>query len=233
MLKTKSATAPAQGSGSTPSATGSGSAMGWKPSRRVGQKRPAALALAAALAIAGGLATYAGFSNNSDLREVVVVNTEVARGEVLEAGDLTTMTVSGGSATGVSAEEASSLVGMVAVSDLQPGAMVLASGVASSLPVAEDTSVVGVGVKSAQLPTRSLRAGDTVRVINVPVPGAATAAGESAAPISGTVDATRTDENQGMVIVDVVVDTGAAATVARWSSAGTAAIVLDPLEPKG
>lgn len=233
MLSTKPAAPPHPPSVAASPKTGPEPSTGWRPSRRLAQKRPAALALAAALAIAGGLATYAGVSNSSDLREVVVVNTELARGEVIEAGDLTTMTVSGGSSTGVPAEDAPSLVGQVVLSDLQPGAMVLASGVAAALPVAEDTSVVGVGVKSAQLPTRQLRAGDTVRVVHVPVQGAAHAATQDTAPIPGTVDATRPDENQGMIIVDVIVDSRQASTLAQWSSAGTAAIVLDPLEHKG
>ena len=179
------------------------------------------------LVLVAAIASYAGFTAISTTTTVLVTAVDVARGEVIERTDLAAIEVAAGQATGtVPATRASEIVGQFATVDLPAGALVLGTTVHSTLPLEPGTSVVGVSLTAAQLPTTALRAGDRIRLVSTPI-----AQGEppTQAPltIAATVFATRLDERTGATIVDVVVPTETAADVAARAATGRVAVVLD------
>lgn len=187
------------------------------------QRRPLALVLAVVLALLGATLAYVGLSQRGE-EQALVVRSDVARGQVLEAGDFTTISVAKDTANVLGPDEVNNLVGRVATVDMPTGSLVTEASTATDLGVAEGTAVVGVGVTSAGIPGRALAAGDKVRIVYAPAEQDATAA---PAAIQGTVQQTRTDGEQGTTYVDVAVEDTQAEAVARWSAAGRAAIVLD------
>lgn len=200
-------------------------------SRREGptrnRRRPALLALGVVLVLVAALASYATLSAMSGTETVVVTNAPIAKGEVIEAGDLGTIELAGGQQTGaISAEQAPSLVGQYAAVDLPAGSLLTGESVQATLPVAPGTSIVGVALTVGQLPATGLRSGDRVRLVSTPA-----AQGEPPVEPPLTIDATvfavRADERTGTVIIDLAVPSSRAADVAARAATGRIALVLD------
>ncbi len=163
---------------------------------------------------------------------VLVVKTDLARGAVIAAGDLTTIDVIQTSAgESIAADQAATVIGQKALVDLPEGSLVTSKNAGESLGVKPGTSVVGVGLASSQAPSRPLQAGDHVRIIRTPTQGAT--ADLNTAPVAGVVDSTSMDDVKGLVIVDVVVSTDDAPKVVAWSASGNAGLILDPLTGAG
>jgi hypothetical protein len=202
----------------------------WKPPARIAKQRPAFLAVALSLALLGGLITWYGVNANGQ-RPVIVAKSDILRGETIEAADLGTIEVAKDASNIVPAEQSSQVIGQKALVDMPAGSLFTGSHTGSSLGVEEGKSVVGIGVGSTNVPSRPLRAGDRVRIIQTPLEGQAGAASDESVP--GIVDATRFDEVKGITVVDVIVDSGTAPTVVQWSAAGTAGISLEAGEGSG
>ena len=201
-----------------------------KPSQ-LARKKPALIALCVALAMVGGLLTYFGMSGNGQV-SVLVVKTDLTRGAVIGAGDLTTIEVVEKSAGEyIPADRSAAVIGQKALVDLPEGSLVTSKNMGESLGIPFGRSVVGVGLASSQAPSRPLHAGDHVRIIRTPTQGAT--ADLNTPPISGLVDSTTLDDVKGLVIVDVVVSTDDAPKVVAWSASGNAGLILDPLTEAG
>ena len=204
---------------------------GFQMPSQLARKKPALIALCIALAMVGGLLTYFGMSGNGQV-SVLVMKTDLARGAVIGAGDLTTIEVVEKSAgESIPADRSATVIGQKALVDLPEGSLVTAKNMGESLGVQSGSSVVGVGLASSQAPSRPLRAGDHVRIIRTPTQGATT--DQNIPPISGVVDSTSLDDVKGLVIVDVVVSTDDAPKVVAWSASGNAGLILDPLTEAG
>lgn len=202
------------------------------PLRRY-RRRPALVGLGVGLlATCGAGAAYLTQSSGETVAVLAVTDT-VHRGEVIDAGRLTTArAVPDPAVEPVAASELSAVVGQRAATDLPAGTLLTEGAVtASSLPAAGE-SVVGVAVTEAQLPRSELVAGDPVRVFGTPNPGDAPPSrppGSVAATVVGVSDVL----DSGHVVVDVVVADGVAGTLVAMVATGRVAVVLDSAEPGG
>ena len=185
IIKVGKAPSPTIRAGSTP-----------EPPRMPGRRNPKWIALGVVAICLGGLLSYVIYSRVATETAVVAIAHTVYRGETIEAGDLTTITLSGGSMPqAVPAGELQNLVGKRAVFDLPEGAVIPSTAVADvSLP-AEGRAVVGLKLDAGRAPTSMLLPGSMVRLVALPAP----------------VDAQATDKLVGTVYVAAVVDQAPAA----------------------
>lgn len=195
---------------------------------KLARKRPALVALCIALALVGGLVTYFGLSANNQVA-VLVAKDGLVRGQEITAANLTSINIASDAGNGaVPIEQSGTVVGQQATVDLPKGSLITKNNVGPNLGIKDGTSVVGVGLTTAQVPSRQLQTGDHVRIIRTPTQGGQI--DTKATPVAGVVDSTRADDVKGLIIVDVVVPTDAAAEVVAWSASGNAGLILDPLQ---
>lgn len=199
------------------------------PVRRY-RRRPALIGLGVGLlATCGAGAAYLAQSS-SDTVAVLAVTDTVHRGEVIDAGRLTTARAAPDPALEpVAASELSAVVGQRAATDLPAGTLLTGGALtAASLPAAGQ-SVVGVAVTEAQLPRIALVAGDRVRVFGTPSSGDAPPS-KPPGSVAATVVSVSEVLDSGHVVVDVVVAGDVAGTLVAMVATGRVAVVLDSAE---
>lgn len=134
----------------------------------VRRRRQPRMIIAGLLAIVlAGLGSAALFSTLTKNQGVVVVNGAVARGEVIEPGDLGVAQI--GAAPGVStvpASEASTLVGQRALVDLPRGSL-LPAGTIGQPPGKAGHATVGLKLAPGRLPNAPLPAGTALTLVVV------------------------------------------------------------------
>ncbi len=169
------------------------------------------------------------WSQSTESNSVVVMVRDVARGEVIEAGDLASSTI--GQAPGVKtipASQINDLVGKQALTDLPAGSLV-GPGSAGQ-PESEDAAVVGLRLGAGRLPQEAMPAG--TRVLLVPVAsGKAGASGDEPAgePIEAVVVTAPSELQDGTSwVVDVQVDEGDAVRVAQLAAADQLVLLKRP-----
>ena len=124
IIKVGNASSPTLRAGSTP-----------EPPRMPGRRNPKWIALGVIAICLGGLLSYVIYSRVATETVVVAIAHTVYRGETIEAGDLTTITLSGGAVPqAVKAGELQNLVGKRAVLDLPEGAVIPSTAVADVTP---------------------------------------------------------------------------------------------------
>lgn len=186
------------------------------------------IALGVALAIVAGLASYVVATQTSQLVSVLTTNTDVARGERLEASDFSAILISNGQVTNaVPVAALDSLVGQVAAVDLPAGSLVTTANVAAEVTVEPGLHVVGIPVGPTQKPSAPLVAGDTVLAVFTPIAQGEAPVGEPPT-MPATVHAVKSDVEGGLTLVDVVVPAEQATTLAAWAATGRVSLVLDP-----
>lgn len=195
-------------------------------------RRPLALVLTVALALAGAAGIYAGLANRGD-EQALVTKDYVKRGERLSADDFTTINVAKGTSNITVPDALGSVEGRVSLVDLPAGSLVNGQNTGETLGSQPGRTIVGVGVSAPAAPGRELVAGDHVRVVYAPAQeGEGSTDGEGVV-VPGIVEQVHGASEQGVSIVDVSVESANAASVARWSSSASAALVLDPTEAAG
>ena len=203
------------------------------PSPRAARRRPTRrqaglVALALALIATGGGTGAWLLTRSTQYLDVLVVAAPVARGERIEAADLTTTSLPAGTIniSPVQAADLTTVVGQLATSDLVPGSLLTPAQIASELTPAAGTSLVGVALGVAQRPSHDLPAGQRVRLVATPPPGGEPPAGEPEwfAAVVVSVSAAET----GTVVVNLEVPSTEAPKVAALAATGRIALVLDP-----
>ncbi|MBK7822060.1 MAG: hypothetical protein IPJ61_13585 [Tessaracoccus sp.] len=205
------------------------------------RRRPA-LAVGAVLLILLGAAGGAWvYLTGRDNVEVVVARVAIARGEVIDATQLTTVHMPPNDQLSyLPAAELPSLVGQRAAHDVAAGALVGPDAATAVMVPGDGRTVVGLSLPPGAEPAIPLQVGDRVRVI-LTEPAYACAAGTATTPegddssslcsvdlvIPGVVVATARDEASGQVGVSVEVAQDDAATAAAGAALGRVALVLD------
>lgn len=165
----------------------------------------------------GGLGAVLLYDGAVTSQQVLRVNTAVARGELIEAGDLGPVTV--GALPGVSvvpAEQMSDLVGQSALVDLPAGGLVPAGGVGPPT-LAEGSVRMGLALPAGRLPTSALTPGEPVLLI--PVPAADDPTAEPEAVVTAVLHSVPTTAPDGVAsLVDVTLDREDADLVARLAA---------------
>lgn len=185
------------------------------------------IALGITIVLIGALATWYVTTTTSQTVSVLTIKSDIQRGEAITQDDLTTIAIAGGQSTDAyTASQASTVVGQVAAVDLPAGSLVTSGNVLDTLPVPEGSSIVGIALTSSQLPAYRLAAGDAVRLVDTPVAQGEPPT-EDPTTFTATVFTTTYDETNQVWIIDVVVPTREAASIAARAATQRVSIVLD------
>lgn len=131
------------------------------------RRSPKLIALGVLLVVLGGIGAAALYSMNADHRPVVVMATDVARGDVIQREDLAVVEVPGSlSVDTVPAASLDELAGQVARTDLPQGSFPLTRHVGTD-PLPDGQSLVGLRLTLGKLPTTDLPPGTTVRLVGL------------------------------------------------------------------
>ena len=201
------------------------------PARPKERRRPLLIAAMVALVCVGGLVSAYAYLSTSETEDVVAVRESVARGEVIDAGDLMTVQVGLDPAlTPLAASELDSLVGQRAAVDLSAGSLVTAESVTEEVVPAEGESIVGVSLTSAMMPSEPIYAGDAVRIVSTPGDQGEIREGAEPVTVEATVVGVRQVPETGETVVDVAVADDQAADLASRAATRKVALVLDSRE---
>lgn len=188
--------------------------------------RPAVLAGGIAIIVVCALAVAWLVNTSGNNIEVFAASKDLARGAVVQPGDLTTVKVPQGQPLPVTAKDLSGdIIGKTAVVDIPQGTLINSKNVSTDSGIPSGFSIVGVSLAAGQLPPYPLKNGDRVRVVDTPV-SQGEPPKESPPTISATVISTTTDAN-GRTTVAVQVTKTKAPDLAARSATGRVALVLD------
>jgi hypothetical protein len=152
------------------------------PSRRV---RVPELAVGLLVIVVFALGGVLWYLRSVDRTPTLAVASPIGRGEVVDADDLRVVYVaSDDRLAGLRPSDADRVVGMMALVDLAPGAIVTDDLVAEGAHVAEGEGVVGLPLEPGQYPASDLAPGDRVNVVRIGSGELASAVGRGA---SGSV----------------------------------------------
>ena len=190
----------------------------------VAKRRVGGVAVAAALAVVGGVVAYSASLTN-DARPYLVANQAIERGDRIESSMLTTVDVAGDPGSLVPADESGTVIGQVAVTDLEPGSTITRTSTAARVGVDDGQALVGLALEAGRTPSRDLNAGDPVLVVFTPGNDNADRdkRGESVAAV---VETSGVNEASGKITVDVRLSSKDAPTVASWAATDSASVVM-------
>jgi hypothetical protein len=189
------------------------------------------LAAAAMLVVAGSAGAYLLVATAGVTLPYLAVSHAVPFGTALADADLTVVYVNAGAGLSpIPAGERASVVGKHAAVDLVPGTLLTRAQLADVALPGAGQQLVGIALKPAQLPVRTLRAGDAVTLVVIPattlIGGDRPAPLDSPPTINATIAGSSASDTGGVVRVDVAVAAADGPTVAAMSAAGRIALVL-------
>jgi hypothetical protein len=139
------------------------------PPRVPGRRNPKWIALGVVALCLGGLLSYVIYARLAQETAVVTLAQTVYRGEVIDATDLTTITLQGNTiAQAVPAADLDTMVGKRAAVDLVAGSVLVASGVTDESIPASGRAVVGLKLSAGRTPTSLLIPSAAVRLVALP-----------------------------------------------------------------
>ena len=198
------------------------------------RRRPAMVALGVALVGAGVLGGAALYQHVNRQVPVLVMSSAVPAGSVITSADLSTVTVAAGPGIQlIPARQEGQVVGLVAATNLQPGALLAASDLTRSLPPGPGQMLVPVAFKPSQLPASGLGAGDHVVVVWAPSGSASSGA---SAPAGRNYDAVVEDvtggpDQDGLDVVDLLVASANGPGLAREAASGDVVLTVASRKP--
>ena len=193
-------------------------------------RRPLMLALMVLLMVISALAGWFFVQKSTERVAVVGVAREVAWGQQIQASDLVAVEmVSDPSLKPVSWDQRSTLVGQLAATDLRAGTLLTARSVTDVQVPPAGKALVGIQVKSGQVPVTPLSAQDRVLLVPAGQPATPSPVGaRDGQPVQAEVYTVGATDANGTRTVDVLVPEASAATTAADAAAGRLAIVLVP-----
>jgi hypothetical protein len=200
-----------------------------QPPRMPGRRNPKWIALGIVALCLGGLLSYMIYARVASETAVVAAAHTVYRGETIEQGDLTTITLRGGSLPqAVPAARLADLVGKQAAYDLVEGSVIGSTAVVEQAIPAEGRAIVGLKLAPGRAPSNLLLPSSLVRLIAMP----AAADSSTTDKLDGSIFIGRViDQSPGAdgtsILVNVDVEAGAAPTIAMLAAQDRIAIVRD------
>lgn len=201
-----------------------------EPPRLPARRNPKWIALGVVAICLGGLLSYVIYARVATESAVVAMAATVYRGEVIEAGDLTSITLSGDpNVPTVPADQAVSMVGQRAAYDLVDGSLVAPSAVTSAAIPAAQRAVVGLRLAGGRAPADFLVPGAPIRLVALPPTDAQPGVAD---PYAGKTFAARAVSSQpgpdaGSLFVDVDVPAAQAPTIALLGAQDRLSVVRD------
>ncbi len=191
------------------------------------------VSLGVLLVVLGAVIAYLLVVTAGVTRPYLAVSHKVSYGAAIRADDLTVFDVNPAAGLHpIPADQRSLVIGKHAAADLVPGTLLTPDQLTDLAIPAPGQQLVGIELKPAQLPARTLKPGDPVLLVVVPpaslsgVPDAASSAAAQPASISATVAGAAPPETNGHVRVDVAVSQADGTTVATMAAAGRIVIVV-------
>jgi hypothetical protein len=201
-----------------------------EPPRLPSRRNPKWIALGVVAICLGGLLSYVIYARVATESAVVGMAATVYRGEVIEAGDLTSITLSGNpSVPTIPADQAASLVGQRAAYDLVDGSLVAPSAVTSAALPAAQRAVVGLRLTGGRAPADFLVPGAPIRLVALPPADAQPGVAD---PYAGKTFVARAVSSQpgpdaGSLFVDVAVPAAQAPTIALLAAQDRLSVIRD------
>ena len=196
------------------------------PPRLPARRNPKWIALGVVALCLGGLLSYVIYARLANETAVVTMAQTIYRGEVVDAADLTTITLQGNTiAQAVPAADLDTMVGKRAAVDLVAGSVLVASAVTDESIPATGRAVVGLKLSAGRTPTSLLIPAAAVRLVALPGQnGSDDITGDTFT--ARIIDqATGPDGTSILVNVDVAADQ--AATIAQLAAQDRIALVRD------
>ena len=200
-----------------------------RPPRMPGRRNPKWIALGIVALCLGGLLSYMIYARVASETAVVAAAHTVYRGETIEQGDLTTITLRGGSLPQtVPAARLADLVGKQAAYDLVEGSVIGSTAVVDQAIPADGRAIVGLKLEPGRAPSNLLLPSSLVRLIALP----AATDSSTADKLEGSIFIGRViDQSPGAdgtsILVNVDVEADAAPTIAMLAAQDRIAIVQD------
>ena len=205
-----------------------------EPPHVAGRRNPRWIALGVIALCLGGLLSFVIYTQVAAQTAVVAMAATVHRGEVIQATDLTTTTLSGTTKVStVPADQLSSLVGKRAAYDLVEGSLVPAAAVTDVPLPATGRAVVGVKLEQGRAPAGLLVPSAPVRLVGLPPAdqsqsGASAAQAKPAAPTYlGRVVDTSDGADGTSILVNVDVSATDAPAIALLAAQDRIALLRD------
>lgn len=195
------------------------------------RRRWGLVALGVILVVVCAVAAYLLVVTAGITRPYLAVTREVPYGAVIEPDDLTEVEVNPAAGLQpIPASQRDQVVGKHAAADLFPGTLLTAKQLTDLAIPAPGQQVVGIELKPAQVPVRTLQPGDPVVLVVVPPASLAGVSdqGKETRPVSidATVAGASGPDTTGNVRVDVAVAQTDGPTVAAMAAAGRIAVVV-------
>lgn len=192
------------------------------------RRRPALLALGVVLVVLGVLSGAWMIKSAGERVSVLAIARPVPFGAVITAEDLIQAEVSvDANVSTVPAGDIEDVVGLVAATNLTPGALLTRGAVTNVAPPAPGQVLVALALPTTRMPARPLEAGDKVLVVDTPT----TDADAPALPpstIPATVVRLGEPDLNGVTVVDVTVVNSDGPALAARSATGRIALVVQP-----
>jgi hypothetical protein len=179
----------------------------------------------------GALGAVLLFTEAVSSRTVVMVAADIQRGELVEAADLTTVTI--GSTPGVrtvAADQLGGLVGRRATVDLVAGSL-LPVGAVGDVPLRTGYAQVGLRLAPGRLPLDPLPVGTPVQLVAVATGSAGTQATDALTGKTFAAFVVRAPElspDGQTYLLDVQIEAASAVTVAQLAAADRIVLIRQP-----
>ncbi|WP_146048049.1 MULTISPECIES: SAF domain-containing protein [unclassified Microbacterium] len=196
------------------------------------RRRAPVIAAGVVLVVVGTLTSVVLLTSAGNSVTVFITGSEVLRGEPIDSSMLREMQIGRDQSLDVfTIDDASRVVGRYASVDLPAGSLLTTANTAEEVGVPTGQSLVGVPLGPGQMPASRIVAGDHVRLVATQLLDASgrPTSDANALPVEAIVAAVAADDTGTLTIVDVLVPTTAAASLASRAAAGTLALVLDPV----
>lgn len=170
------------------------------------------------------------FTQSGATTSVLAVGSPVAKGEVIERGDMVSKQVAGVDGS-IAVQDIERVIGSTAAVDMTAGQVIVDDAITSDPIPGPGESVVGLSLTAAQMPA-DLAPGDLVQVVSVPAADEATAGVAEATVLAARAQVLSVtgggEGNESRSVVTVVVPQGESNQLAASSAAGRAAVVQIP-----
>ncbi|MFI7114465.1 SAF domain-containing protein [Nonomuraea sp. NPDC050227] len=197
------------------------------------QRRRSSLVFGTLVVAGGAFLTVQTVMRLNDREPVLVVTQDVALGQPFTTQNISTAMVGADQAVAaVGGHELQRVIGKRAAVDLMKGVLVQSRMVTDQVTPLTDQQLIPIAVKPSRLPARGLRPGD--RLLVVPTSEAQPVPADVKAPSGGVeavVDQVKGPDNDGLMVVDVLVPSREGPRLAALASDGNIAMALAPRRP--
>ena len=228
LLRRSPAKSPPEAPGSDDPAPNTMPTAGPKPRRR-----PARVALAVLLIVLAGLGGLYLWTAASSSTSVVQVSADVARGQLIQPGDLTTVTI--GSTPGVAtipADQIDTLTGQRARWDLTAGTLLSPDQVTEDLQPGQGRTRISLQVSPGRMVNDTLPPGTRVRLVVTAPDGSPefNSGTRNGTAYTAVLVSTNPAPDGANLLVTIDAAAGQATTVAQLAAQGRLFVVVDSLQ---